>query len=62
MTKLLRLPAVLDQTGLSRSRLFQLIETGEFPTPLKHSPRVNVWPSGVIEEWIDRFVAASITN
>lgn len=58
MTTLLRLPVVLQKTGLSRSRLYELLGRGEFPAPLKHSERVNVWPDGEVSDWIEQRLAA----
>lgn len=58
MTTLLRLPVVLHKTGLSRSRLYELLAQGEFPSPLKHSARVNVWPDGEVSDWIEKRLAA----
>ena len=52
MTTLLRLPAVLARTGLSRSRVYELIESGNFPKPVKLSGRINTWPDNEIADWI----------
>lgn len=49
----LRLPAVLDKTGLSRSQLFRLVQQGTFPPSHKLSERVSVWD----EDAIDAFLA-----
>jgi prophage regulatory protein len=52
MTTLLRLPAVLERTGLSRSRLYELLNSQEFPRPVKLSARINAWPDSEIADWI----------
>lgn len=31
--KLLRLPQVMDRTGLSRTSIYELIKAGQFPSP-----------------------------
>jgi prophage regulatory protein len=44
MTKsLLRLPRVLERTGLSRTHLYRLAARGAFPTPVKISERASAW-------------------
>lgn len=62
MITLLRLPAVLAQTGLSRSRLYELMDSGDFPRPVKLSPagRTNVWSDQEISEWIEARLAQRI--
>lgn len=35
MTRFLRIPEVLERTGLSRTRLYAEIEAGRFPKPVK---------------------------
>jgi len=56
MTKFLRLPQVLERTGLTRSTLYSMMDRGEFIRPVKISPRLNGWP----ESDVDRFMAARI--
>jgi prophage regulatory protein len=48
----LRLPAVLEKTGLSRSQLFRLIQQGTFPPSHKLSERVSVWDEGAIDTFL----------
>lgn len=57
MTILLRLPAVLERTGLSRSRVYDLMEAGQFPRPVKLSGRINTWPDNEIADWINDRIA-----
>lgn len=57
MTKLLRLPDVKTLTGLSRTRVYELVEGGKFPRPVKLSGRVNAWPDNEIAEWIAARIA-----
>ena len=56
--RLLRLPAVLDRVGLGRSRVYELIAEGRFPTPVKLSERAIAWPSDEIDAWIAERIAA----
>ncbi|KRA84172.1 helix-turn-helix transcriptional regulator [Altererythrobacter sp. Root672] len=59
MTTLLRLPAVTARTGLSRSKLYELLERGEFPRPVKlGGGRLNVWPDNEIAAWIESQIEA----
>ena len=57
MTVLLRLTEVLERTKLSRSKMYDLLDQGEFPKPAKNGGRVNVWPDTEIEEWIQSRLA-----
>ena len=45
LRRVLRLPAVLDATGYSRSQLQEKIKKGEFPAPIKlsDSGRAKGW-------------------
>ncbi|CAM5377320.1 prophage regulatory protein [Aquamicrobium terrae] len=50
---LLRLPAVLARTALSRSRLYELIRAGRFPAPVKLAESsINVWSADAVSAWI----------
>ncbi|MBV1916469.1 MAG: AlpA family transcriptional regulator [Sphingomonadaceae bacterium] len=57
MTTLLRLPEVLARTNLSRSKLYELLDAGQFPKPCKAGERVNTWADTEIEEWIQTRLA-----
>ena len=52
MAKMLRLPAVLQRTGLSRSALYALKKAGHFPQPLRIGARAVAWLEDEIEAWI----------
>jgi prophage regulatory protein len=54
----LRLPAVCDRTGLSRSSIYAAIKSGHFPQPIKIGPRASAWPSDAIEAWMAERIAA----
>ncbi|MBK1633974.1 AlpA family transcriptional regulator [Thiohalocapsa halophila] len=54
--RVLRLPAVLERTGYSRSRLYARISDGLFPRPVSLGPRVAAWP----EHEVDAVIAAHI--
>jgi prophage regulatory protein len=55
MTQLLRLPDVMARTGLSRSRVYELLHAGEFPQPAKIG-RLNLWA----EHELDQFITARL--
>jgi prophage regulatory protein len=49
MKRLLRLPAVLDRTGLSRSTLYA---TPDFPKSVKVGDRAVAWSEDEVDAWI----------
>jgi prophage regulatory protein len=49
---ILRLPAVLERTGLSRSTLYRKIDQGTFPRQIKISERCAGWRSSDIYAWL----------
>ena len=53
---LLRLDAVMDRTGLKRSKLYGMIGAGTFPQPIKIDA-CAVWPASDISAWIDKRIA-----
>jgi prophage regulatory protein len=54
--KLLRLKEVQQKTGLKRSTIYQMIQKGEFPSPVKPLVSVSLWPEHevnmIIQAWI----------
>lgn len=49
---LLRLPAVSKRCGLSRSALYRMVSTGEFPKPVRISERSSAWVEHEVLAWI----------
>jgi len=49
--RILRLNAVLDLTGLSRSTLYRKLADGSFPRQVQLSTRCVGWRSSAIAEW-----------
>ena len=49
----LRLPAVMKCTGLSKPSIYRLIDANEFPTAIRFGCIAVGWPSDRIDEWID---------
>lgn len=59
--KALRLPAVLDKTGISRSQLFRLIQQGKFPSAHRLSERVSAWDERAIDQFLaEKFGGSSL--
>lgn len=53
VTKLLRLPEVIERTAMSRSAIYAEMERGNFPRPVKLlGARANAWAENEISEWI----------
>lgn len=51
-TTIWRLPEVLQQTGLSRSTIYEMISREEFPRQVKLGRRAVGWIAKDVEEWI----------
>ena len=53
----LRLPAVLEIVGCSRSTWYELVQRGVAPAPLRlHPTRISVWDAEGVEQFIERSV------
>lgn len=50
--RILRLNAVLDRTGLSRSTLYRKMQNGTFPRNVKISERCAGWRESAVEAWM----------
>ena len=50
---LLRLPDVQKLTGLSRSSVYRLEATGDFPKRVRLSERATAWREDELLEWVD---------
>ena len=50
---LLRLPAVIQTTGLARSTIYKLMAEGQFPGSRKITQRSVAWSSADIAQWIE---------
>lgn len=51
---ILRLPDVLQRTGLSRTMLYELIGDGKFPKQIKIGKRSVGWKSSLVDGWIEQ--------
>lgn len=59
MRSILRLPEVIQITGLSRSSIYRLESLGQFPSRVKLSESASGWRSEQVQEWIDSRPLAS---
>ena len=50
--RILRLPAVLERTGLSRSTMYRKIQEGTFPKQIALSTRCAGWRESAVAEWM----------
>ena len=48
----LRRPAVEAATGLSRSTLYSMMDTGDFPRPIRVGKRAVAWRKSAVEAWL----------
>jgi prophage regulatory protein len=51
LPQLLRLPAVLQMTGLSRSTIYRMIAEHTFPAPVKLAKRAVAWRPDGLRQW-----------
>lgn len=59
----LRLPQVIDKTGISRSQIQRMVKTGEFPSPchLTESGRISAWNEADVDAWLcQKFSAEAV--
>ena len=54
----IRQDEVLQRTKLSRSTLYELVNAGRFPKPLKLGERINAWSETEITQWQKAQLAA----
>ena len=57
-TRLLRLPQVVELTGLRRSTIYKRISEGSFPRPYSLGGRAVAWKDSDIKAWQDSLVVA----
>jgi len=58
-TAILRLPAVLARTGLSRSTIYLRISEGRFPKPVSLGGRAVGWIEAEVNDWLNQKIEAS---
>ena len=58
MQRLLKLPQVMQRTLLGRSTIYEMMEAGAFPKPVKLNVRTNAWVESEIDEWVVERISA----
>ena len=51
MQRILRLPAVLQVTGLARSTVYRMMAERTFPAPVKLAKRAVGWRHDDVQQW-----------
>jgi len=52
MQKALRLPAVMEATGLAKATIYKHIGTGKFPPGTKRTDiRIHTWDAAEVDAW-----------
>ena len=57
--QLLRLPGVMNTTGLNESAIYRKVAAGTFPKPIKLSERSTGWIASEVNQWVDDRIAES---
>ena len=58
-TAILRLPAVKQRTGLSRSTIYLRISEDSFPKPVSLGGRAVGWIESEIDDWLEQQIKTS---
>ncbi len=53
MDRLLRRRQVEEVTGLTRSSIYRLMQTGQFPRPVRVGPAAVRWRASDITAWLE---------
>lgn len=59
--RLLRLKAVLDRVGVSKSSLYRMMQDGRFPRPLEITPGWKAWRECDVSKWIEQTAERAAT-
>ena len=51
--RLLRLREVKDNTGMSRSHIYWLMQQGDFPRPVKIGSAAVRWRESEVDAWVE---------
>ena len=51
--RIIRMPEVIDRTGLSKAQVYKLIKTHKFPQQVRLGTSTTVgWPEHEVDEWV----------
>ena len=56
VTRMLRLPQLRERLPFSRTRLYDLMKQGKFPTPVRLGDRAVFWIEDEVEEWLRKHI------
>ena len=56
--QLIRLVVVLEITGLSKTGLYEAINSSDFPKPVKISRRSSAWVKSEVLDWVKKKIEA----
>ena len=54
---ILRLPQVIQKTGMSRATIYAYLKQSNFPAPISLGVRSVGWISSEVDQWIDSRIA-----
>jgi prophage regulatory protein len=60
--RFIRIKEVLTICGKSRSSVYEAVQKGEFPKPVKLGGRSSAWVKSEIEEWVQARIKARETK
>jgi prophage regulatory protein len=55
--RILRLPGVIQKSGIQRDSIYRLAKSGQFPRPVKLSERASGWFEDEIDAWLEKRAA-----
>jgi prophage regulatory protein len=53
MPRFIRRKAVEERTGLARSTIYQMVNEGRFPRPVRLGGRAVAWLENEVNDWVD---------
>ncbi|ELA9338009.1 helix-turn-helix transcriptional regulator [Vibrio parahaemolyticus] len=57
--KIIQLPEVIKETGLSRSTIYLRMSKGDFPQSISLGDRAVGWLQGEVNQWLEQRISAS---
>lgn len=61
VSRLIRLPEVMNRVSLSRTAIYNRLKAGTFPKPVKLGSRAIAWQESSIDDWIaDRIMLSQV--
>lgn len=58
-SRIIRWPEVHERVGYCRTNIYYLIQSGDFPAPIKLGPRAVGWLESDVENWIESRIEQS---